>query len=153
MDESIKTAEAKDKILKYIIEKAKHTTVYDVKNDVFPDESNDVLELVFKQIGRFNNIIEMTFSDHVGTVLIPNDLTKIFLEEGGFVRKAKEDLAEKIKTEEAKNIELEKSKIDLELAKKMLKEYPYTKWMSRVAFIIALALAVFELYKFLIKIN
>ncbi|WP_369765216.1 hypothetical protein [Flavobacterium sp. WC2429] len=46
---------------------------------------------------------------------------------------------------EKERIEFEKSKIDLDLAQKMLKEYPYTKWFSRIGFIIAIVLAVLEI--------
>ena len=48
---------------------------------------------------------------------------------------------------EKEKIEYEKSKIDLELAKKMLKEYPKTKWIARIGFGIAVVLAVLELIK------
>ena len=46
------------------------------------------------------------------------------------------------------SIEFEKSKIDLELAQKMLKEYPCTKWFARIGFIIAIVLAVLEIIQF-----
>jgi predicted transcriptional regulator len=39
----------------------------------------------------------------------------------------------------------EKSKIDLELAQKMLKEYPYTKWFARIGLTIAIILAALEI--------
>lgn len=48
---------------------------------------------------------------------------------------------------EKEQIEFEKSKIDLNLAQKMLKEYIYTKWFSRIGFAIALILAVLEIIK------
>jgi predicted transcriptional regulator len=44
-------------------------------------------------------------------------------------------------------IEFEKSKIDLDLAQKMLKEYPYTKWFARIGFLIAVVLAVLEIIR------
>ena len=46
---------------------------------------------------------------------------------------------------EKERIEFEKSKIDLDLARKMLKEYPYTKWFARIGFVIAIILAVLEI--------
>ncbi|KIA86397.1 hypothetical protein [Flavobacterium sp. AED] len=46
---------------------------------------------------------------------------------------------------EKERIEFEKSKIDLDLAQKMLKEYPYTKWFARIGFVIAIVLAVLEI--------
>ena len=39
---------------------------------------------------------------------------------------------------EKERIEFEKSKIDLELAKKMLKEYPYTKFIAWAGLVIAI---------------
>ena len=48
-------------------------------------------------------------------------------------------------------LEIEKAKTDLELAKRMLKEYPLTKWTARIGFIIALGLAILELIKFIRK--
>ncbi|MDO8317544.1 MAG: hypothetical protein Q7T12_08485, partial [Flavobacterium sp.] len=47
---------------------------------------------------------------------------------------------------EKERIEFEKSKIDLELAQKMLKEFPKTKWFARIGFFIAIVLALKELY-------
>ena len=46
---------------------------------------------------------------------------------------------------EKEKIEFEKSKIDLDLAQKMLKEYPYTKWFARIGIFIAVVLAILEL--------
>ena len=44
-------------------------------------------------------------------------------------------------------VDFEKSKVDLELAKKVLKEYPYTKWFARIGFAIAIILAVLEIIR------
>jgi hypothetical protein len=44
-------------------------------------------------------------------------------------------------------VDFEKSKVDLELAKKVLKEYPYTKWFARIGFVIAIILAVLEIIR------
>ena len=48
--------------------------------------------------------------------------------------------------EEKERIEFEKSKIDLELSQKMLKEFPKTKWFARIGLFIAIVLALKELY-------
>ena len=50
---------------------------------------------------------------------------------------------------EKKRIEFEKSKIDLDLAKKMLKEYPYTKWFARIAIFISACLGFLELIRYI----
>lgn len=47
---------------------------------------------------------------------------------------------------EKERIEFEKAKIDLELSKKMLKEFPKTKWFARIGLFIAIVLALKELY-------
>jgi hypothetical protein len=52
---------------------------------------------------------------------------------------------------EKDRIEFEKSKIDLELARKMLKEFPKTKWFARIGLFIAIVLALKELYILLKK--
>lgn len=46
---------------------------------------------------------------------------------------------------EKERIEFEKSKIDLVLAQKMLKEYPYTKWLAIIGAIIGILLGLKEL--------
>lgn len=48
---------------------------------------------------------------------------------------------------EKERIEFEKSKLDLDLARKMLKEYPYTKWFARVSIFIAIVLAILEVIR------
>lgn len=44
-----------------------------------------------------------------------------------------------------------KEEIDLELAQKMLKEYPWTKWFARIGAFIGIGLAILELLKLLKK--
>lgn len=63
------------------------------------------------------------------------------------LRIIKESEEKERQTAETDAIELEKTKTDLELAKKMLREYPTTKWMARISFIIALCLAILELIR------
>ena len=68
---------------------------------------------------------------------------------GGY-QKYLDDLKKKsYNAEYFKNLQIEKTKTDLELAKKMLKEYPMTKWTARIGFFIALGLALLELIKYL----
>lgn len=73
------------------------------------------------------------------------------LEAGGW--KMYQQLLKEKKNREAEReiIDFEKSKIDLELAKKMLKEFPKTKWFARIGFIIAIVLMLKELYILLWK--
>jgi hypothetical protein len=76
---------------------------------------------------------------------------KVFNNEGWreFIKQKKLKSKRIIEKEE---IEFEKSRIDLELAKKMLKEYPKTKLISRFGFFIALVLALKELYIWLMQL-
>jgi len=46
---------------------------------------------------------------------------------------------------------LEKSEVDFELTKKTLEEFPKTKWFARLGFIIAVVLALKELYILICK--
>lgn len=56
------------------------------------------------------------------------------------------DITKELELESEKDrIEFEKSKIDLVLAKKMLKEYPYTKWLARIGAFIGILLGLKEL--------
>ena len=47
----------------------------------------------------------------------------------------------------------EKENIDFQLAKKMLKEYPKTKWFARIGFIIGVVLMLKELYIWIIQLQ
>lgn len=77
-------------------------------------------------------------------------------ENGGWLKyiidKKEEDIKEEIFRAEKESIEFKKSKIDLELAEKMLKEYPKTKWFARIGFIIALLLGLKELVLWIIQL-
>ncbi|WP_392348303.1 hypothetical protein [uncultured Polaribacter sp.] len=68
------------------------------------------------------------------------------LEVGGW--KMYQQLLKEKKNREAEKeiIDFEKSKIDLVLAKKMLEEFPKTKWFARIGFIIGIVLMLKELY-------
>jgi hypothetical protein len=77
-------------------------------------------------------------------------------ENGGWL-KYRNDLLkiEKIELSHLKekdNIAFEKSKIDLELAKKMLKEYPKTKWFARFGFFIGIVLAIVQLTQWIMQL-
>src|SRR5665811_2182324 len=77
-----------------------------------------------------------------------NDNTYSFQRNGGFKVLYEKNQKEK----ERKEIEFQKSKIDLTLAKKMLEEFPKTKIISRTSLGIGIVLAVIELYKWLVPL-
>jgi len=63
------------------------------------------------------------------------------------------DLMKELEEEKKqKQIEFEKTKVDLKLAEKMLKEYPKTKWFARIGFFIGLCLAILEVSKWIIQL-
>lgn len=71
-----------------------------------------------------------------------NSSTFVFKKQGGF-----ESINERLKKENHKTeLELKKNEVDLDLAKKTLKEFPKTKLFARVGFAIAIVLALKELY-------
>lgn len=79
------------------------------------------------------------------SLIVEDDRSSIY----SITKKGEKHLAEIIKeleyNAEKERIEFEKSKIDLDLAQKMLKEYPFTKWFARIGFLIAVVLAVLEI--------
>ncbi len=76
-----------------------------------------------------------------------NSFTFQFQRQGGF-KKVFNDLKEKRKQE---RIELRKAKVDLELAEKMLKEYPKTKWIARISFLIGIIALIVSIIQLLSK--
>lgn len=56
-----------------------------------------------------------------------------------------------LQKEKKEEKEYQKMLIDMELNEKMLKEYPKTKWFARIAFIIAISLALLEILKFVLE--
>ena len=66
---------------------------------------------------------------------------------GGWIEHLKQIEKQSKFNAKREKIEFEKSKVDLELAKKMLKEYPRTKWIARISIIIGISLAILELIR------
>lgn len=67
--------------------------------------------------------------------------------QGGWIKHLQNEKTKSDFISEKELLDFEKSKVDLELAKKMLKEYPYTKWFARIGFVIALILMLLEMSK------
>jgi len=107
-----------------------------------------------KEFSRYIHILESykvckSNATKEGKYIMSNSYTLQFQKLGGF-KKAYADLKEKKKRE---NLEIKKTKIDLELSEKILKEYPKTKWFARIGFILAVALAIFEIIKFILELK
>ena len=77
-----------------------------------------------------------------------NNINKVntdrFIENGGFLKYFENLEKENYK----KELEFEKTKIDLVLAKKMLKDYPKTKFIAFAGFVITIILLLKEFYNF-----
>jgi hypothetical protein len=126
--------------------------------------ANDIIEL-HKENGGTLNIdmlcAKIDFSPPMDRVIILDALVergflnfiddskyRTLLTELGFAFEGFEyERKAKVHLEEKERNDFEKSKIDLVLAKKMLKEYPYTKLISWISFIIGVCLAVLEIKK------
>lgn len=59
---------------------------------------------------------------------------------------------ESAELKERENIDFEKTKIDLELAKETLKEFPKTKKRAKIAYISAIVLGVFQIIEWIVKL-
>jgi hypothetical protein len=84
-----------------------------------------------------------------GKYIMSNSYTLQFQKLGGF----KKVYADLIKKEEKESLEIKKTKIDLELSEKILNEYSKTKWFARIGFLLAVALVIFEIVKFIIELK
>ncbi len=148
--EIVTEGEAKDLILEYALKMdGKTITAHEIHKEVLPDVSSEEVEFLFRKIQNTSDqVADVRISEHA-CLIISTGITKKFIEQGGFSQSEKESNELKSKQAEREQIEFEKAKIDLELAKKMLKEYPKTKWFARIAFFIALALGLLELVKFI----
>ncbi len=148
--------EAKDKVLErclksYNEEKEYFDSVASVmiKSDIFPESHILSIAALITKIESFinnqteNNEPSIVDIYDVGSdgcyKIMANEFTQRFLDEGGFTAIEK---AEK-RVQEKEEIEFEKSKIDLELAKRMLKDYPATKRMAKWGFGIAVLSIIF----------
>lgn len=141
----------KDLILKTMISKPNRNpntifTPESLNSAILKDKNTDEIEFLIRQIIKERpELIKIEKVVGLPLAVTPTGLVESFLKNDGFT-KIESDLKEK------HDIEYRKSKVDLELAEKMLKEYPKTKWFARIGFIIGICLAVLELLKFLIPI-
>jgi hypothetical protein len=103
---------------------------------------NPKIELYFDRTVFLNNIV---FLENNSLIVEDDNRDSIYsITEKG--EKLLTKITKQLERESKKDrIEFEKSKIDLELAQKMLKEYPYTKWFARIGFAIAIILAALEI--------
>ena len=146
--------QAKDLILNYCMKnKGGYISSDEIRKNLFPNSTRDIVNLLIDKIDNsYDSILDIK-SNERSRYIRSNGVTKVFLEQGGYTQSEKEEKILAKKEEEKQRLEFEKTKVDLELAKKMLKEYPKTKWFARIGFFLAVTLAIFELMKFFIEIN
>ena len=111
--------------------------------DLRNDKINEKIDFYFERTSFLNNITILennsliTETEHGNCVYLITEKGKKFLKQ----------ITDKLDYEtEKERIEFEKSKTDLMLAKKMLKEFPKTKLIARISIFIAVLLALKELY-------
>jgi predicted transcriptional regulator len=111
--------------------------------DLRNDEINEKIDFYFERTSFLNNITILennsliTETEHGNCAYLITEKGEKFLKQ----------ITEKLDYEtEKERIEFEKSKTDLILAKKMLKEFPKTKLIARISIFIAVLLALKELY-------
>ncbi|WP_343330342.1 hypothetical protein [Polaribacter staleyi] len=141
----------KDLILKTMISNPdpySYFTPTSLIEEIFPKYNFDKVKHLLDSIKKEKPelIKKHDFIYEVGLAYQPTGLISEFLNQGGFTKIEKE-LSEFNKFNlEKEKIELRKTKVDLELAEKMLKEYPKTKLISRISIIIGIVLMLKELY-------
>ena len=124
----------------------------DIKRILFPNDSSEDIKYILILISENNPEVVEFIKTVFDLCLKTNERTKVFIENGGFTKQEKEEKIFLIKKLEKENIELKKSKVDLELAEKILKEYPKTKLFSRIGAFIGIGLAILELIKWIMKL-
>lgn len=105
-----------------------------------------------KSLALFKTMISesLIFTDQYHSIQLSTRGYEI-LTNGGWLKYVENEKSKSDFLTKKEIVDFEKSKVDLELAKKILKEYPYTKWFARIGFAIALILAVLELIQWKYK--
>lgn len=109
--------------------------------DFFNDKDESIVICEFLKSKGLVSLSNGTYIEPFIFVTAEHGLST-FLKNGG-IKKTYLDLNSKREKEE---IESKKSKVDLELAEKMLKEFPKTKWFARIGAFIGIVLMLKELY-------
>ena len=113
------------------------------KVDLRNEAINEKIDFYFERTSFLNNI-EILENNSLIIETEHGNCTYLITEKG---EKYLKQITENLDYEaEKERIEFEKSKTDLVLAQKMLKEFPKTKMFSRISLFIAIVLALKELY-------
>tara|TARA_R110000868_G_scaffold224080_2_gene475971 strand:+ start:617 stop:1078 length:462 start_codon:yes stop_codon:yes gene_type:complete len=144
------TGEAQDLILEYCIKnKPEMVSASQLHEELLSETPTGIINHLLEKISLASDEIAIVKFGESNNFIAATDLTEVFINQGGFTKQEKDEAEQKRIQNERDNIAFEKSKIDLDLAKKMLKEYPKTKWMSRLGFFIGTVLAILKLVEYL----
>ena len=116
------------------------------KVDLRNEGINEKIDFYFERTSFLNNI-EILENNGLIIETEHGNCTYLITEKG---EKYLKQITEKLDYEtEKERIEFEKSKTDLVLAQKMLKEFPKTKWIARISIVIALGLGILEIIRYI----
>jgi hypothetical protein len=124
-----------------------------IKKELFPDLHEDEIKVMISIIAQYNPKVITTYSGNISQTIMSNGITKPFLDNGGFTKIQIEKAQEQKLIIEKENLEFEKSKLDLELAKKNLKEFPKIKLRANIGLGIAIILAIVQLIQWIIELT
>lgn len=101
-----------------------------------------------KSLALFKTMISesLIFTDQYHSIQLSTRGYEI-LTNGGWLKYVENEKSKSDFLAKKEIVDFEKSKIDLDLAQKMLKEYPYTKWFARISIFIAVFLAILEIIR------
>ena len=130
----------------------KHTLEYKILK--FLSDKNNGRFIDIAEIEKDTDFLKSVISDLKSRELILTEKYPSTPWTGEFIGNTSSDKPEKCKIK-SKGLEyldaLEKSEVDFELTKRTLEEFPKTKWFARLGFIIAVVLALKELYILICK--
>ena len=139
-----------DVILEFIDRPEHHNKMFDyeeIQKTLFPNEDPQNIERIMEWMDTYSHIPRIVkYEDYYITRTVH---IKEFLKNGGFVADYNQLVDQSNKEKEREELEIRKTKTDLELAEKTLRDYKTTKFLSRFAFIVSLGLAFLELIKWI----
>lgn len=146
------TSEKLDEILQLCLNNEYELSERQLRKSLFPELNRDEMLSLLRMIDNSGeNVLNINFE--ANSVLVEsNGLTNRFLQQGGFTKIGHSEIIQLEKQQEKENLEFEKFKIDFELAKETLEEFPKTKKRAKVAYIIAIILAVVQLIQWTITL-
>lgn len=116
--------EAKDIILEYAVERlGQPITSGEILKELFKENSFEEIDfLIEKMANTVDKVADITLGEY-SNVIIANEITKIFLKQGGFTATEKKANELKKRELEKEQIEFEKAIIDLRLKKWQVKTF------------------------------